>query len=75
MHKSTLRRLFEVRPETARTHACSLMHNVLVSDVVVGVAVTFTFLNGERHACPYQSVQLGHLHAFVHTRTVFCIDV
>ena len=46
-----------------------------MSDIVVGVAVSFTFLNGERHACPYQSVQLGHLHAFVHKRIIFCIDV
>ena len=64
VHKSTLRHLFEVRPETASTHASSLMQNY-VSDVVVGVAVLFTFLNGERHSCSYQSVQLVHLHAFV----------
>ena len=41
-----------------------------MSDVVVGVAVSFTFLNGERHACPHQSVQLVDLHVFVHKRNV-----
>ena len=35
------------------------------------VAFSFTFLNGKRHACPYQSVQLGHLHTFWHKRNVF----
>ena len=36
-----------------------------MSDVIVGVAVSLTCLNGERHACPYQIVVVG-LHAVVH---------
>ena len=46
------------------------MQNIQVSDVVYSVAVSFTFLNGERHACPYQTVQLVDLHAFVHKRSL-----
>ena len=51
------------------------MQNIEVSDVVVNVAVLFTFLNVERHACPYQTVQLVDMHAFVHKKNAFCIDV
>ena len=41
-------------PAWNSTHAFSLTQNLYESDVVVSVAATFTFLNGERHACPYQ---------------------
>ena len=46
-----------------------------MSDVVVGVAVSFTFLSGERHPCPYQSVKLVHLRAFVHNSKIFCTNM
>ena len=42
-----------------------------MSDVIVGVAVSLTGPNGERHACPYQIIQLVGLHAVVHTIIVF----
>ena len=44
-----------------------------MSDVIVGVAVSLTGPNGERHACPYQIIQLVGLHAVVHTTIVFFI--
>ena len=45
-----------------------------MSDVIVGVTVSLTLLNGEIHACPYQFVQLLGLHAVVHTVIVLLLN-